>query len=134
MAANDGIRRGDSERTGDLEARRPDDVGRTGSGVRASDDGPAGIPTGDVGAGEFVPDVEYLSMDEADGVGDSTASTSDLEDLTIVSADDPSLGLTGTDEVPADDWAADVGPTRNPDRGLTTDDLSDDRSTLAPDR
>lgn len=134
MAANDGIRRGDSARTGDLEARPPVDADRAGSGVRAVDDGPAGQPTGDASAGALTPDVEYLGMDDTDGVGNSTAGTADLEDLTIVSADDPNLGLTAHGDVPADDWAADVGPTRTSDRGVASDDLADDRSTLAPDR
>jgi hypothetical protein len=73
-------------------------------------------------------------MDETDGIGNSTADTNSLEELTIVSADDPNLGLTAHGDVPADDWAADVGPGRNPDRGVATDDLADDRSTLAPDK
>jgi hypothetical protein len=73
-------------------------------------------------------------MDDTNGVGNSTASTSNLEELTIVSADDPNLGLTAHGDVPPDDWAADSGPSRNPDRGVATDDLADDRSTLAPER
>jgi hypothetical protein len=37
----------------------------------------------------------------------------DLEDLSIVDATDPSLGLTDIGDVPADDWAADTGPTQS---------------------
>jgi hypothetical protein len=48
MGINDGgIKRGDREDTGDLEAQHKDGVGRKGSGVRAGDDGPAGSPTAD---------------------------------------------------------------------------------------
>jgi hypothetical protein len=48
MGMNDGgIKRGDREDTGDLEAQHKDGVGRKGSGVRAGDDGPAGMPTAD---------------------------------------------------------------------------------------
>ncbi len=50
--------------------------------------------------------------------GPDDAVTSELEegieDLTIKSADDPTLGLTGTPDHPAEDWAADTGPTRVP--------------------
>ena len=42
-----GIKRGDRADTGDLEAQHKDGVGRKGSGVRAGDDGPAGMPTAD---------------------------------------------------------------------------------------
>lgn len=66
-----GIQRGDSEETGDLEARPTDGVGPT----------------------------------ELNG-------DSDLEDLTIHGASDPDLGLTDIGDIPADDWAADTGPTR----------------------
>jgi hypothetical protein len=36
----------------------------------------------------------------------------ELEDLTVHDAADPELGLTATEEVPAQDWAADTGPAR----------------------
>lgn len=38
---------------------------------------------------------------------------SDLDDLTILNADDPTLGLTDIDAVPPEDWAADSGLTRS---------------------
>jgi len=55
-----------------------------------------------------------------------------MDDLTILEADDPSLGLTNIDDVPADDWAADTGPTKVPRRGegLTTQYQTDRSSTL----
>ena len=133
MSANDGIKRGDSARTGDLAANPPGaEVTRAGSGTRGVDDGPAGQPTGDASAGEMLPDGNLLDLDQADGIG--AEGTATLDDLTIVSADDPSLGLTAYGDVEAKDWAADTGPTRNPDRGVATDSISDTSSTLAPDR
>jgi hypothetical protein len=48
MGMNDGgVKRGDREDTGDLEAKHKDGVGRTGSGVRAGDGGPSGNVTAD---------------------------------------------------------------------------------------
>jgi hypothetical protein len=37
-----------------------------------------------------------------------------LDDLSVVNANDPRLGLTNRGDKPAEDWAADTGPTRNP--------------------
>ena len=65
-----GIKRGDSEETGDLEARQDE------------------------------------AAANASGSGDP-----ELDDLTVLDADDPELGLTNIGEVPPDDWAADTGPT-----------------------
>ncbi|HYO82570.1 MAG TPA: hypothetical protein VES20_14295 [Bryobacteraceae bacterium] len=112
MAANDGVKRGDSERTGDLEARvghefTPDELSAEGT------------------------DVDF-DMGEIEGI--DAGASGDLEDLTIVQADDPSLGLTNIGDQGPDDWAADTGPTRNPDRGLSTERLRDDASTLGPDK
>jgi hypothetical protein len=46
MGMNDGgVKRGDREDTGDLQAQHKDGVGRQGSGVRAGDEGPSGAPT-----------------------------------------------------------------------------------------
>jgi len=46
MGMNDGgVKRGDREDTGDLEAQHKDGVGRQGSGVRAGDEGPSGAAT-----------------------------------------------------------------------------------------
>jgi hypothetical protein len=90
------------------------------------------MPTGDTSAGALSSDSEFMGMDEAEGIGEG--GTGDLEDLTIVSADDPSLGLTNYGDRGPDDWAADTGPGRNPDRGAVTDRLRDDSSTLGPER
>ena len=46
MGMNDGgVKRGDREDTGDLEAQHKEGVGRQGSGVRAGDGGPSGAAT-----------------------------------------------------------------------------------------
>jgi len=121
LGPNDGgIKRGDSMETGDEEARPTDGVGPDGSGVRSGDDGPAGMSTGDPSS-----EAEVLSSYGYSGGG--------LEDLSIVDADDPSLGLTDIGEIPADDWAADTGPSRNPSElhGLTTKKPGDRGSTLS---
>jgi hypothetical protein len=49
-----------------------------------------------------------------DNVNLSTGAEGGLEDLTVVNANDPSLGLTNQGSKPAEDWAANTGPTRNP--------------------
>jgi hypothetical protein len=109
-----------------------DEVTRSGSGVRSGiDDGPGGQPTGDPSAGETTPDRPYLGVSESDGIQSDAGG---LDDLTIVSADDPNLGLTNYEGSGPDDWAADTGPSRVADRGIASADMSDDESTLAPDR
>jgi hypothetical protein len=52
--------------------------------------------------------------DSAD-TGDEEAGPTDgaLDDLTVLDADDPSLGLTDIGDVPPEDWAADTGPTHS---------------------
>ena len=100
VGPNDGgIKRGDRTDTGDEEAR----------------------PTQEDGGGEFGEDAEDLSITthlpdvpEETDVEDLPVSP-DLEDTTILDAEDPRLGLTNTSTVPADDWAADTGPTRTPE-------------------
>lgn len=113
MGQNDGgIKRGDRADTGDNEARPNDGTGTGGSGVAGGDtDASVGHPTGDTSAlaesmGEAggESDVESIGMDDSGGI----------EDLTIHSADDPNLGLTGTPDHPDSDWAANTGPTRVP--------------------
>lgn len=100
-----GIRRGDKKETGDLEARPNEGTGPGGSGVPGGAGDSSGRPTAETDA-------------LADGPGDSSIGVatlngdSDLEDLTIHDASDADLGLTGIGDVPAEDWAADTGPTR----------------------
>ena len=88
-----GIKRGDSEETGDLEARPTEKSDRAGSGA-----GPnvTGDPSA-LGASRGPLDLE---PDEG------------LDELTVKDASVPSLELTNIGEVPPEDWAADTGPTR----------------------
>ena len=99
-----GIRRGDRADTGDLEARPTDGVGPDGSGVVAGSGGSTGIPT--AAADALGGEDEFTSTGVAQ-MGDDA-----LEDLTVLDAGDPELGLTDVGDIPADDWAADTGPTR----------------------
>lgn len=78
---------------------------------------------------EETGDLEALPTAGADTPDAPIEGDSDLEDLTIHGASDPDLGLTGIDDVPAEDWAADTGPTRTGessshgvDRGLVDQD------------
>lgn len=100
LGPNDGgIKRGDRTDTGD-ETARPTQKDRGGQFSEDADD---------IGVTNDLPDVP----DETD-VEDPPVSP-DLEDATILDADDPRLGLTNTATVPADDWAADTGPTKTPE-------------------
>ena len=58
-----------------------------------------------------------IQRDDRGDTGDLEARPKDgedpgVEDLTVKDATDPDLGLTGIGDVPAQDWAADTGPTR----------------------
>ncbi len=72
-----GIKRGDSEETGDMEARPSEKPHRAGN--------------------------------------------SEVDELTVMDADDPDLGLTDIGDVGPDDWAADTGPTRSGEEASTKD-------------
>ena len=106
----------------DSDTRAPDetddseDVARGGSGRRGADDGPAGQVTGDPSAGDLRPGRVYGANDEVEGMEDD--GSGGIDSLTVVSADDPNLGLTDRDGNSPDDWAADTGPTRNPGSGI----------------
>jgi len=106
----------------DSDTRAPDetddseDAARGGSGRRGADDGPAGQVTGDPSAGDLRPGRVYAANDEGEGIEDD--GSGGIDSLTVVSADDPSLGLTDRDGNSPDDWAADTGPTRNPGSGI----------------
>lgn len=110
---------------GDSSSRAPDrfiegeEVTRGGSGVRGVDDGPGGQPTVDASAGGMGPGRPYLSLDEAEA--DINSGSGGIDDLNIVSAKDPRLGLTDYGDIPADDWAANTGPTRTPEEAQATD-------------
>jgi hypothetical protein len=99
LGPNDGgIKRGDRTDTGDDEARPTEQEGDGGFGEEADD-----LITNDLPDVPEETDVEDLPV------------SPDLEDATILNAEDPRLGLTNTSTVPADDWAADTGPTRTPE-------------------
>ncbi|MBV9083112.1 MAG: hypothetical protein JOZ62_10575 [Acidobacteriaceae bacterium] len=106
----------------DSSAKAPDelDLNRTarqgGSGVRSVDDGPGGQPTGDATADGMGPSRPYLANDEAEGVANE--GSGGIDDLSVTSADDPTLGLTDYGNRGPDDWAADTGPTANPGTGV----------------
>ncbi|MFL6463984.1 MAG: hypothetical protein ACJ73N_06200 [Bryobacteraceae bacterium] len=120
---------------GDGDTRAPDRftsgevVTRGGSGVRGVDDGPGGQITGDPSAGGMGPGRPYLSLDEAEGAVNSDTG---IDDLNIVSVEDPRLGLTDYGDVGPDDWAANTGPTRTPEEALPTSSLPEKSSTPAP--
>ena len=105
-----GIRRGDRADTGDLEARPTEGVGPGGSGVPGGEEDATGHPTANPDA--LGGESNYTSAGVAELGGNG-----DLEDLTIHEATDPELGLTDVGEIPAQDWAADSGPTRSGEGG-----------------
>jgi len=92
-----------------------DDLSQSGSGARSYDDGPAGQPTVDASADGMGPSRPYLDTDEEGGIANDDSGG--IDELSIRTADDASLGLTNTRDEPADDWAADTGPTAVPRRG-----------------
>ena len=99
VGPNDGgIKRGDRTDTGDDEAR----------------------PTEQEEDGSYGEEADHLITHHLPDVPEETdveevPPSPDLEDATILNAEDPRLGLTNTSTVPADDWAADTGPTRTPE-------------------
>ena len=95
------------------------------AGERGVDDGPAGQPTVDPSAGVGAPTRPYMNIDidEVDGLENSGSGGSD--ELTVVSADDPNLGLTDIGNTGPDDWAADTGPTRVPGPGIVSTDKNE---------
>ena len=96
-----GIKRGDREDTGDLEVQPTATADRAGSGASGGNSGASGRVTGDASAGG-------AGYGETPFTGDS-----ELDELTVMDAADPALGLTGIGQVEAEDWAADSGPTRS---------------------
>ena len=103
-ASTGGIKRGDRAETGDLEARPNDGVSRAGSGVH----GGGGHATADPSS----LGTEGPGVSELDGTPLHTGDT-EVDELTVMDAADPDLGLTNVGDIPADDWAADTGPTHS---------------------
>lgn len=73
------------------------------------------------GAGPAQPTVDPTAFGGAGSIAhpsthefDLSSERDDAEGLEIMEANDGRLGLTDTGRVPADDWAADSGPTKNP--------------------
>jgi hypothetical protein len=90
------IKRHDREDTGDNEAR-PDEMG-TGD-ARA---------TGDPASLGGTSSIRYPSSDRFD----PTEELRDVDGMETMLPTDGRLGLTNVGDVPADDWAANTGPTR----------------------
>lgn len=94
-----GVQRGDRDETGDNEAR-PTERG-SGDAHRTVDDTAFGGTTS----------ISHPTSNHFD----LESEREDLDGIEIMQPDDGRLGLTNTGKVPADDWAADTGPTANPD-------------------
>lgn len=62
----------------------------------------------DTGDEAAAPTAGAEPADESESIGQS-----DLDDLAVLDAGDPSLGLTDIDDVPPQDWAANTGPARS---------------------
>ena len=100
LGPNDGgIKRGDRENTGDNQAR-PDELG---SGPVQ----PTVDPTGFGGT----TSIRHPETDEFD----TGAELQDQDGMEVMEATDGRLGLTNVGTKPADDWAADTGPTKSPE-------------------
>jgi hypothetical protein len=100
LGPNDGgIDRGDRQETGDDEARPTE----TGSGPAR----PTADPTSLGGTTSIrQPPVTGFDADE---------ELRDNYGMEVVEPTDGRLGLTDIGDVPADDWAADTGPTKSPE-------------------
>ncbi len=103
-----GIKRGDRAETGDLEAQPNEGTSRAGSGVHGGGSGSEGHVTADSSS----LGTEGPGASELDGTPLDTGDT-ELDELTVLDASDPDLGLTNIGDVPPDDWAADTGPTHS---------------------
>lgn len=119
-----GVKRGDRADTGDEQARPPVGISQAGSGVTGGDnDAKTANPTADPSSLEDAGTFQDASLTNPGGNGD-------LEDLTIHDATDPNLGLTDTDDVAPDDWAANTGVTRTAEagsHGVSRELVDDDR-------
>ncbi len=103
----------------DISVTEKDDaspIGVADLGVFPADGGtggddPAGTPTGDPSAGG-------LNVGKSNDAGELVhAGSGGIDHLNVTMANDPRLGLTNRGQKPAQDWAANTGPTRNPDWG-----------------
>jgi hypothetical protein len=102
-----GIKRGDSSRTGDLEAGHTDTVGPNGSGV------PRGTESGNPTA---TPDSLAEPVSRGVLTPDEIATSSgEIEDMYVTEDSAINLGLTNTPGHPPEDPIADEGPTQTPE-------------------
>lgn len=111
-----GVALGDSGTRNPTQFRPFRPATRGSSGVQGGDGGPAGQPTGDASAGGMPPGDSYRSPGEADTAANS--GSGGIDDLNVVDANNPNLGLTNHGNVGPDDWAANTGPTREAEGGL----------------
>jgi hypothetical protein len=118
------IKRGDRTDTGDNEARGSDSVDSAGS------DGP--VDKASLAGGPPLGHDRALGPEQME----QTAGDAEIDELTVLEASDPDLGLTNVEGHPAEDWAADTGPTRTAEGepGTATGDAEDLTSTLEVDR
>jgi hypothetical protein len=102
LGPNDGgIKRGDREDTGDEEAR-PDEMG---SGYAQ--------PTVDPTSFGGESSIRHPASDQFD----PKSEIGETDGMEVMEPTDGRLGLTDVGKKPADDWAADTGPTRTPESG-----------------
>lgn len=112
-----GIKRCDRRDTGDERAQPTEGASEKGSGTwGGADAGPTGRPTGTSEAWDPTDSpstgTAEPGYDRFDTLEDQPSAT-DLDDMTVMDAEDPSLGLTNIGGKPAEDWAANTGPTRS---------------------
>jgi hypothetical protein len=107
---------------------QPEDATKHGSGVRAADDGPSGHPTADPSAGGLNVGSWSVGLDSEEAI--AAESSQELDDLNVMNAKDPRLGLTNRGKKRPEDWAADTGESRTPDRGIAGEGQADYGSTL----
>jgi hypothetical protein len=93
------IQRGDREDTGDNQAR-PDEMG---SGFA--------MPTVDPSAFGGTSSIRHPSSDRA-ALEDEIRNDDSME---VLEPTNRATGITNVGDVPADDWAADTGPTKTPE-------------------
>ena len=111
-------------------AGESDDPTDHGSGVRGGDDGPAGQPTGDPSAGGLSVGNAEVGLDPREASQEDHSG--EIDALGVLKSSDPRLGLTNRGLKRTEDWAANTGSSRNPERGVESDGERDYSSTLGP--
>ena len=114
-----GGKRGDRDDTGDLEAQPTEKQEKRGAST-----GHVTVDSSALGGGAGA---------SVTGTGDLEAESGTLDELTVHDATDPELGLTNIGEVPAEDWAANTGPSRTGESSSsgTTEEMAHEESTLS---